>query len=74
MNRTPIHPQTSVANLFKQYPGTIPVFIQHRMGCVGCSMSEFEALDEVARIYNLQLEHFLAELNVAARLADGETD
>lgn len=72
MDHTPIHSKTSIADLFKQFPQTIPVFINHRMGCVGCSMSEFEELGEVARIYNLPLEHFLTELRAAARLAGND--
>jgi hybrid cluster-associated redox disulfide protein len=44
------------------WPQTIPVFIQHRMACVGCAIAPFETLAEVARIYKLDLDSFLREL------------
>jgi len=54
-----------VAEVICRWPETIPVFIRHRMGCVGCAMSGFETVQEVAGTYQLELEPFLAELRAA---------
>lgn len=52
----------TVDELLACWPQTIPVFIQHHMACVGCVMAPFETLAEVAKIYKLDLDSFLREL------------
>lgn len=60
------HPQLevtlTVAEVLARWPQTIPVFIRHRMACVGCAMAPFETLAEVAAIYKLDPDCFLNEL------------
>ena len=51
-----------VAEVLARWPQTIPVFFRHHLICVGCAMSRFETLGEIAAIYNLDLSGFLAEL------------
>jgi hybrid cluster-associated redox disulfide protein len=51
-----------VADVLARWPQTIPVFMRHRMACVGCSIAPFETLAEVAAIYELDLNCFLNEL------------
>lgn len=60
-------PDATVAHVLRRWPTTIPVFIRHRMACVGCSMSAFETLKDAASIYGLDLAEFLNELNRAIR-------
>ena len=57
----------SVDEVLSRWPAAIPVFLRHRMGCVGCAMSGFDTLQDVAGTYHLGLESFLAELRKAAR-------
>ena len=66
----------TVAEVLDRWPQTIPVFIRHRMACVGCTIASFETLSEVADIYQLEPDEFLQELQHLlcvdrARLADG---
>ncbi len=68
-----------VAEVMTLWPQTIPVFIQHRMACVGCAIAPFETIAEVAAIYHLDLNCFLDELQWAinnsrpvSRFTDGE--
>jgi len=51
-----------VAEVLARWPQTIPVFIHHRLACVGCVMAPFETLTEVTLIYHLDLDCFLREL------------
>jgi hybrid cluster-associated redox disulfide protein len=51
-----------VADVLARWPQTIPVFMRHRMACVGCPIAPFETLAEVAAIYALNLGRFLNEL------------
>jgi hybrid cluster-associated redox disulfide protein len=54
-----------VANVLRDWPQTIPVFIEHRLGCLGCAMSDFDTLADVVEIYDLQADRFLNELRDA---------
>ena len=56
-----------VAAVMSRWPATIPVFLRHRMGCVGCAMSGFDTVQEVACTYHLDLEPFLDELRAAVQ-------
>jgi hybrid cluster-associated redox disulfide protein len=57
-----LQPNTSISDLFERWPQMIPVFIHHRMLCVGCSMAAFDSLEDAARNYGLKLEDFILEL------------
>jgi hybrid cluster-associated redox disulfide protein len=52
----------TVAEVLARWPQTIPVFLRQRMACVGCAIAPFETLAEIAVIYDLELSHFLSEL------------
>lgn len=60
------HPQLmvnlTVAEVMDRWPQTVPIFLRHRMACVGCSIASFETLAEVAEIYGIDLDHFIKEL------------
>jgi hybrid cluster-associated redox disulfide protein len=51
-----------VSDLLNAWPQVIPVFIQHKMACVGCSMASFETLGSAAKIYGIAPESFVNEL------------
>ncbi|MFN8497895.1 MAG: DUF1858 domain-containing protein [Anaerolineae bacterium] len=55
----------TVEEILNQWPATVPVFMQHRMACVGCDLAGFETLAEAVAIYGLDLTAFLAELSNA---------
>jgi len=58
-------PKTIVADLLSAWPAAIPFFLNRRMACVGCSMARFETLQDASRIYGINLDQFLAEINHA---------
>lgn len=55
-------PEMIVADVLKTWPQTIPVFLRFKTACVGCAMSPFETLSDVARNYEIPLEVLTAEL------------
>jgi hybrid cluster-associated redox disulfide protein len=57
--------EMNVGELMTRWPEVIPVFIRHRYSCVGCSMSRFDTLYEVAANYHIDPEQFLDELLAA---------
>lgn len=62
MGRLTLTPDITVADLLCKWPETIPIFIKHRMACVGCSVSAFETVRSAAAVYQLPFEAFLEEL------------
>lgn len=58
----PLLAELTVAEVLDRWPQAIPVFLRHRLACVGCAMAPFDTLADVAAIYGLQLSRFLDEL------------
>jgi hybrid cluster-associated redox disulfide protein len=58
-------PDLTVAELLTCWPQTIPVFLRHRMACVGCSLARFESLAAATSAYGLPLDGFLIELRTS---------
>lgn len=56
-----------IAHLLQDWPQATPVFLKHKMNCVGCSLAAFDTLGDALGIYGLPLEPFLAELRRAAQ-------
>ena len=64
----------TVAEIMDRWPQCVPVFLTHKLDCVGCPMAPFETLAEVMDIYQLPQDDFLAELTAAigGEKAEGE--
>jgi len=72
MNHLHVRAQMTISDLMTRWRETIPVFLLHRMACVGCPMAPFETLENVAAVYGLKLDAFLDELDQA--ISTGEQD
>ncbi|GGD29763.1 DUF1858 domain-containing protein [Sinisalibacter lacisalsi] len=59
-------PDLPLADLMTHWPATVPVFVRHRMLCVGCLISPFHTVTDACAEYHLDEELFLAELRIAA--------
>jgi hybrid cluster-associated redox disulfide protein len=55
----------TVSEIMNRWPQCVPVFLAHKLDCVGCPMAPFETLAEVIEIYRLSQDDFLAELAAA---------
>ena len=62
MNELTISPELTVRETLETYPQTQLVFTANQTACVGCSMSRFCNLKDVANFYNLQLEPLLSQI------------
>ncbi|MFX0542232.1 DUF1858 domain-containing protein [Roseovarius sp. S4756] len=58
-------PDLCLRDLMEAWPQTIPVFIRHRMLCVGCMISPFHTLQDACAEYGLDEAEFLTELQSA---------
>ena len=64
----PDDPDMPLADLMTLWPETIPVFMRHKMLCVGCLISPFHTIVDACREYDLDQEAFAAELLEATGL------
>ena len=61
----PLSPSTTVAEVLAPYPTAAGLFVARRTACVGCYMTRFCTLRDVAAIYGWELEDLIAELGDA---------
>jgi len=54
-----------LADLMDRWPETIPVFLRHKMLCVGCFINPFHTLVDGCAEYSLDLDEFIGELGEA---------
>jgi len=59
-------PDLPLADLMAAWPATIPVFLRHRMLCVGCLIAPFHTIADACAEYGLDEDAFTAELRAAA--------
>lgn len=58
-----------VQEIVEQHPQTMPVFVRHGLGCVGCYIAPFHTIADSAREYAVGLEPLLGDLNQASAQA-----
>jgi hybrid cluster-associated redox disulfide protein len=51
-----------VDDVMRDSPKTIRVFLQHKMGCVGCPIASFHTVDDACREHAIDRDVFLREL------------
>lgn len=60
-----IQQKMTVRELLDRFPETAKVFIHRRMACVGCPVEEFDTLEDAARIYRMDIQELLNDLQNA---------
>lgn len=53
---------TSVAELLDKWPQAAPVLFKHHMACIGCYMSAFDTLSDIARNYTIDPDQLVREI------------
>jgi hybrid cluster-associated redox disulfide protein len=51
-----------VADVMRRWPATIRVFLDFRMGCVGCPIASFHDIEEACREHGTDQDRLLAAL------------
>ena len=62
----PIGLDDIVGDVMTGRPATIRVFLDFRMGCVGCPISAFHTVNEACKEHGVDRDEFLAALRTAA--------
>ena len=55
-----------VGDVMTTSPATIRVFLDFRMGCVGCPIAGFHSVDDACKEHGIDRDKFLAALGAAA--------
>lgn len=55
--------QMSITEILDRWPEVIPVFLSHKMACVGCSLADFMTLEDALDIYHLDKEQFIEQFH-----------
>jgi len=58
-------PHLMLDELMQSWPETIPVFLRHRMLCVGCAVTPFHTVIDACAEYGLEFDAFRRELSDA---------
>lgn len=58
-----IRKEMLVSDVVKNYPETIPLFLQKGLHCIGCAFAKDETLEEAAGVHQINLDEFLEALN-----------
>ncbi len=59
------NPDLPLDDLMASWPQTIPVFMRHKMLCVGCLVNPFHTVKDACAEYGLDETAFYAELRLA---------
>lgn len=57
--------EMSIGNVVQEYPETVPVFLEHGLGCLGCALARFENIAQGAQAHGIDIEALIAALNEA---------
>lgn len=55
----------SITEVVSKYPETVPVFMQHGMGCLGCAAARFENIEQGALAHGIDVDKLIEDLNKA---------
>ena len=72
--RDSIFLQMNISEILDRWPEIIPIFLNRRMACVGCSLADFMTLEDALDIYHLNMESFIEEIENAIQIRKSETD
>jgi len=62
-NKVKITKEMSIGEIVRKYPQTVPVFMQHGLGCIGCAAAHFENLEQGAMAHGIDIETLVKALN-----------
>ena len=60
-------PDMTVDQVKNRWPASIRVFLDFKMGCVGCPIATFHSVEEASREHKIDLEAFLLALRTGVR-------
>ncbi len=59
-----------ISDVLNMNQGTIPIFLQNGLHCLGCAMASGETIEEACEVHGLDCDSLLDELNDFFSLQD----
>ena len=66
--------QMTISEILDRWPEVIPIFLNNKMACVGCSLADFMTLEDALDIYHLNKESFIEEIIINIQSRKSEAD
>jgi hybrid cluster-associated redox disulfide protein len=66
MKKNMPNPDMTVDQVMNRWPASIRVFMNFKLGCVGCPIATFHSVEEASREHNIDGDAFLAALQAMA--------
>jgi hybrid cluster-associated redox disulfide protein len=67
--KTTITGDEPIAQVLKEYPQTLRVFLSHGLMCVGCAVARFENIRDGATAHGIDVDALLKDLNATIEAA-----
>jgi len=61
-----ISEKTTIEEVLTMYPEANKIFLKYGLDCIGCQVAEFESIGHACRVYGIDLEALLEDLNEMA--------
>jgi hybrid cluster-associated redox disulfide protein len=52
-----------ISDVLNMNQGTIPIFLQNGLHCLGCAMASGESIEEACAVHGLDCDSLISELN-----------
>ena len=62
-NAQAITSEMAIGDVIARYPHTVPVFMGHGLGCVGCAVARFENIRQGATAHGINIDALMQDLN-----------
>lgn len=58
-----VTPDTIIADVLKMDKGTVPIFLNAGMHCLGCPSASGESIEEACKVHGIDADKLVKELN-----------
>jgi hybrid cluster-associated redox disulfide protein len=55
--------EMTIGEVIRNYPETLPLFLNYGLHCVSCPVAQAETIEQAAKVHRIDLDKFLQELN-----------
>ncbi len=68
-----VTPEMTIGDVIARHPNTVPVFMGHGLGCVGCAVARFENIRQGAMAHGINVDALMQDLNRAVQQPSADT-
>jgi hybrid cluster-associated redox disulfide protein len=64
----------TIAQVVKDYPRSVEVFLRHGLFCFGCAVAQFENVEQGAMVHGIDVDALMADLNEAMEAPEAQAE